>query len=99
MFTINSVSFLTKTFYSAKYLINFTLISHSKSLFVDRSSASAYTASFLELNIDEIAGGSKNRFSIMQTLFSKPHGIDRPNNSTITQLMQSYKYAPAVFQL
>jgi len=49
--------------------------------------------------MDEIAQGSTNRFIILQTVSSKPYGIHRPNNSTITQLMQSYKYAPAVFQL
>jgi len=99
MFTIIQSVFLTKTFYSAKYFIDFTLTSHLKSLFVNRSSVSAYTASSLELYIDGIARGSTNRFSTMQTVSSKPYGIHRQNNSTITQLMQSYKYAPAVFQL
>ena len=69
------------------------------SLFVDRSSVSAYTGSFLEVNTDEIARGSTNRFGTMQTVSSRPYHIHTPNNSTITQPMQSYKYVPAVFQL
>ena len=79
--------------------MNFILISHLKCLFVDRSSVSANTASLLELNIDEFARGPRDRFSIMQKVPSKPYSIHRPNNSTITQLVQSYKYVPAVFQL